>query len=343
MKQSLWINPIKQTQAIKAEAYMLHAEVLYSNSLTPAKRNISGILLLDKPYGISSNKALQIVKNFFSAAKCGHTGTLDPLATGLLPLCFGEATKFSSILLAANKTYEATLKLGFFSTTGDAEGEITQIKTNIKNPTLSQCEQTLRYFIGRIKQIPPMYSALKHQGRPLYLYARNEKIIERQAREVFIYEINIKSLRENELQLLIKCGTGTYIRTLAEDIGKALGYGGAYLTQLKRTAINCFNLSQAQTLLALEAMNATDRDNCLLPIDFLLKNFPAVTLHEIEARHIRQGRLVLSSPSIRDIPPGNTVRLYDIHRQFLGLGEVTSEHKISAKRLLAYSYGCNGT
>lgn len=308
-----------------------------SHPIKPAKRNINGVLLLDKPNGISSNRALQIAKRIFSAAKCGHTGTLDPMATGLLSLCFGEATKFSSVLLGANKTYEAALRLGFSSTTGDAEGEISQHAANAGNPTLLQCEQVLKRFIGKINQVPPMYSALKYQGKPLYAYAREGKAIERPAREVSIYEIQINSLIENELQLSIQCGTGTYIRTLAEDIGKALGCGGAYLTQLRRTAIDCFGLPQSQTLHALEAMHSTDRDKCLLPIDCLLQKFPEVILDELATLHIMQGRLVCSSSDISNMAKGTTTRLYDGQQQFLGLGEITSERKIAAKRLLANS------
>ncbi len=317
---------------------MLHAKIPSYNPTRSIKRNICGVLLLDKPYGISSNKAVQMVKRAFSASKCGHTGTLDPMATGLLPLCLGEATKFSSVLLGADKTYEATLKLGFLSTTGDAEGEITQLATNNTAPTLSHCEQVLKCFTGKIRQVPPMYCALKHQGKPLYVYARNGKTIERPVREIFIDEIQINSLIENELKLSIRCGTGTYIRTLAEDVGKALGCGGAYLTQLRRTAIDCFDLLQSQTLLALEAMDATDRDKYLLPIDCLLQKFPAVILDELAALHILQGRIIFSPSDTSSMAEGHTVRLYDHQQQFLGLGEITSEQKIAAKRLLANSY-----
>lgn len=316
---------------------MLHAKISPNNPTKPIKRNISGILLLYKPYGISSNKAIQIVKRVFSAAKCGHTGTLDPMATGLLPVCFGEATKFSSVLLSANKTYEATLRLGFMSTTGDAEGEISQFTTIFENPTLSQCEHVLKRFVGKIMQTPPMYSALKHQGKPLYHYARKGETIERPAREILIHDIKIKSLIDNELQLTIQCGTGTYIRTLAEDIGIALGCGGAYLVKLCRTAIDRFDLSQAQTLSALEEMDATERDCCLQPIDCLLQEFPAVTLDDLAALHMLQGRLVLSQSDISSMLEGDIVRLYHQQR-FLGLGEITIEQKIAAKRLLANSH-----
>ncbi|SOD16472.1 tRNA pseudouridine(55) synthase TruB [Nitrosomonas ureae] len=303
------------------------------------KRNISGVLLLDKPYGISSNKALQTAKQLFFAAKCGHTGTLDPMATGLLSICFGEATKFSSVLLGANKTYEATLRLGFMSTTGDAEGIISQVAATAQNPTLAECQKTLSQFIGKIKQIPPMFSALKHHGKPLYCYARKGEIIERQAREITIYDIQIQSLHYNELQLSIQCSTGTYIRVLAEDIGKAMGCGGAYLTGLRRTAIDRFNLSQTYTLSALENMSASERDNSLLPIDYLLQDYPSITLDRLSALQIQQGRNILCPSSMHGIiKNGRQVRLYTEQDQFLGLGEITIEQTIAVKRLLSDSY-----
>lgn len=307
-----------------------------TNLTKPKKRNISGVLLLDKPFGISSNKAIQIAKNLFSAAKCGHTGTLDPMATGLLPVCFGEATKFSSILLGANKTYEATLKLGFMSTTGDAEGEISQVAATVPNPAFSECEQAINGFIGDIQQVPPMYSALKHQGKPLYAYARNGEIIARPARKITIYGIRIQSLIENELRLSIQCGTGTYIRTLAEDIGKALGCGGAYLVTLRRTTIDGFNLSQAHALPALETMDAAKRDGCLLPIDCLLQEFPAITLDDQTALHLQQGRTVGCQLGNCDMQAGKIIRLYN-RQQFIGLGEIAIERKIIVKRLLSNS------
>lgn len=310
-----------------------------NNLSKPRKRNISGVLLLDKPHGISSNKALQIAKNFFFAAKCGHTGTLDPMATGLLPICFGEATKFSSILLSANKTYEATLKVGYISTTGDAEGIITQVTTIVQNPTLHECQQTITQFIGKTKQVPPMFSALKHQGKPLYSYARNGEVIERQEREIVIHGIQIQSLSQNELQLEIQCGTGTYIRVLAEDIGKALGYGGAYLTGLRRTVINRFDLSLAHSLIALENMSVPERDNSLFPIDYLLQDYPSVTLDRLGALHIQQGRNILCPSDIHITGKDERLlRLYTEQHQFLGLGEITAEQKIAAKRLLSDAY-----
>lgn len=295
------------------------------------------MLLLDKPLSVSSNKAIQIAKHLFSATKCGHTGTLDPLATGLLPVCFGEATKFSSILLGANKTYEATLKLGFLSTTGDSEGEINPATATAPNPALDECEQVIKNFTGDILQIPPMYSALKHKGKPLYAYARNGEVITRPARKITIYGIQILSLRQNELSLSIQCGTGTYIRTLAEDIGKALGCGGAYLISLRRTAIDGFNLSQAHTVPVLEEMSAIARDTCLLPIDCLLQAYPAVALDDQSALFLQQGRTIECQPDNRAMAAGEIMRLYNRQR-FMGIGEITAEQTIMAKRLLSNAY-----
>lgn len=304
----------------------------------PKKQNIHGVLLLDKPYGISSNKAVQIAKYIFSAAKCGHTGTLDPVATGLLPLCFGEATKFSSILLDASKTYYAQLKLGFLSSTGDVEGEILRTEAADKEPSRYECEHVLKQFVGTITQVPPMHSALKYRGKPLYAYARSGETIERQAREITIHNIRIESLMHNELHLSIACGSGTYIRTLAEDIGKALGCGGAYLTALRRTEIGGVDISQAQSLPKLEALDASTLKDCLLPIDSFLTGLPSITLDETSALHLIQGRAVpYSRNDDVSIYPALT-RIYDDTQRFLGLGEITAERTIISKRLLSNDY-----
>ncbi len=300
-------------------------------------RKISGVVLLDKSLGISSNQAVQKAKRIFSAAKCGHTGTLDPMATGLLPLCLGEATKFSSVLLTASKTYETTLKLGYLSTTGDVEGEIRSLLTQTARPALTHCEDVLGQFIGQIQQIPPMYSALKYQGKPLYAYARKGTEIERAARSVQIHEIRVETLVDDELTLSIRCGTGTYIRTLAEDIGKALGYGGAYLLQLRRTAIDNFAVSQAQTLAMLNETAIDQLDHSVLPIDCLLQKYPAITLSEIDARHIVQGRIIKHSSSNKVTLTQSTVRLYTDRQHLLGLGEMMPDRSIVAKRLLSTS------
>lgn len=309
--------------------------MLKSKPLQPKriKRNISGVLLLDKPSGISSNRALQVIKRIFAASKAGHTGTLDPMATGLLPICLGEATKFSSALLGAGKTYEAVLRLGYLSTTGDAEGEISV--AGEVTLTLSQAEAVLQNFIGIITQIPPMYSALKHQGKPLYAYAREGIEIERQPRQVTIYDLHIEALTGDEMRITVRCSTGTYIRTLAEDIGRALGCGGAYLTALRRSAVSDFDLSQAHTLDELDAMLPSQRDICLHPVDSLSHDLPAAVLDSAAVLSLLQGRVVAAPPFTHDLAEGTKIRLYDREEHFLGLGEITAQGEIAPKRLMA--------
>lgn len=304
------------------------------------KRNISGVLLLDKPCGISSNRALQIIKRIFAASKAGHTGTLDPLATGLLPICLGEATKFSSALLGADKTYEAVLRLGYISTTGDTEGEIS-VAGDVKL-TLQHVEAIVQSFIGIITQIPPMYSALKHQGKPLYAYARKGVEIERQPRKVTIYNLRVETLAGDEMCITVRCSTGTYVRTLAEDIGRALGCGGAYLTALRRSTVNDFDLSQSYTLDQLEAMPLSQRDSCLHPADSLVHNFSAVMLDSASVTSLLQGQMVAGLSSINGLMEGERVRLYDWEENFLGLGEVTAQGEIAPKRLMAEDISAAG-
>ena len=299
------------------------------------KREISGVLLLDKPSGISSNQALQIVKRLFSARKAGHAGTLDPLATGLLPICLGAATRFSSALLGADKTYEARLRLGYISTTGDAEGEISiagKLPPRGLRNALPQIETVLSSFIGLITQVPPMYSALKYRGKPMYVYAREGTDIERQPREVIIHELRLTTIDDNEVGVIVRCGSGTYIRTLAEDIGKALGMGGAYLTALRRTTLDNFDLSQAYTLDALESMMVPERDSRLLAVDTLLEDLPAVMLEAPAASSLRQGRSVADIG--RGSVQGQKIRLYDEKKNFLGLGEITAAGDIAPKKII---------
>ena len=316
---------------------MSHADAVKIKRIKPVKRNISGVLLLNKPLGITSNRALQIAKRLFSAAKSGHTGTLDPMATGLLPICFGEATKFSSVLLNADKTYQATLKLGYMSTTGDAEGEISQVGCVSPGGSLlttKEIEQVLKSFLGKILQLPPMYSALKHQGRPLYSYAREGVDIRRKPREITIHDLQVESFVDEQLVIIVRCGTGTYIRTLAEDIGKALGCGGAYLTALCRSAIGNFDLNKAHEIALLEDMQMDERDCHLHPVDSLLSNFPAIDLDSIAASFLIQGRAIFNCPAAIEYPEGEIIRLYNHDKLFLGLGEVLAEGKIIPKRLM---------
>ena len=301
----------------------------------PIKRNISGVLLLDKPIGITSNKALQITKRLFNASKAGHTGTLDPLATGLLPVCFGEATKFSSALLGADKKYTATLKLGYISSTGDADGEIS-VAGDV-NLTSKQIKLALQDLTGKILQTPPMYSALKHQGKPLYSYARKGIEIERKSREITIYDLQVVALEENNMVIMVKCSTGTYIRTLAEDLGKILGCGGAYVTSLNRNEIGNLNLSDAYTLDMLKSMSSAQLDACLHPADSLLHNFPAVFMNNTDSQHLLNGQVVTNTALVNKFQENEKIRIYNDEKQFLGLGEITACGAITPKRLIATS------
>jgi tRNA pseudouridine55 synthase len=291
------------------------------------KRKINGVLLLDKPAGPSSNAALQHAKRLFQAEKAGHTGNLDPIATGLLPLCFGEATKFSQFLLDSDKSYQALIKLGQTTTTGDSEGEIlTEQRVNLSR---AQVEGVLPRFVGRITQIPPMYSALKYQGKALYSYARAGVEVERQPREVIIYDLQLDAFSGDELRVTVTCSKGTYIRVLAEDIGKVLGCG-AFMKELRRTRTGLFDLSQAVTLPQLEAMDLEQRDALLLPPDCLLQELGAVTLDAGSAYYLGQGQSIWRPQQ----SVGATLRVYDDNERFLGIGEVTSDGKIAPKRLV---------
>jgi len=243
------------------------------------RRPVHGVLLLDKPLGLSSNNALQKAKWLLRAEKAGHTGTLDPLATGVLPLCFGAATKFSQLHLDADKTYETTVRLGVRTSTADAEGAV--IETRSVTCTLGQVVEVLDRFMGPIRQVPPMHSALKKDGKALYEYAREGETVEREPRDVVIHELELLEARlEGDaplLRLRVKCSKGTYIRTLGEDIGQALGCGG-HLIALRRVATGPFEISQCVTLTALEAMDEAQRLAQLKPVDVLLEGHAAVTL-----------------------------------------------------------------
>jgi len=291
------------------------------------KKNINGILLLDKPIGFSSNQALQKVKWLLKAAKAGHTGTLDPLATGLLPLCFGEATKFAHFLTDADKTYVATIKLGATTTTGDAEGEV--LTTSPVNVSRAEFEQACRQFTGEISQTPPMYSALKFEGKALYEYARAGVEIERQARRVTIQNIEVDSFAGDVAVITVTCSKGTYIRTLAEDIGSQLGCG-AHLIGLRRTATADYQIAQAVTLEQFEAMSEEERLAALAPPDSAVHYLPAITLDSDAAFYLLQGQAVWRSGAI----PSGLLRLYNEQQVFLGLGELQDDGKIAPKRLM---------
>jgi tRNA pseudouridine55 synthase len=291
------------------------------------KKNINGILLLDKPLGFSSNQALQRVKWLLQAAKAGHTGTLDPLATGLLPLCFGEATKFAHYLTDADKTYHATIKLGVTTTTGDAEGAV--LNTLPVNVTSNQFDEACRKFVGVINQVPPMYSALKHEGKALYEYAREGVEIERKVRTVTIHKIEVLSFAGDVAEIKVTCTKGTYIRTLAEDIGAHLGCG-AHLIGLRRTATANYVIAETITLEAFEALSSEERLAKLAPPETAVDYLPSVILDADSAFYLMQGQAVWRSGNI----PVGLLRLYDERNVFLGLGEQQSDGKIAPKRLM---------
>lgn len=293
------------------------------------KRAIDGVLLLDKPLGLSSNQALQQVKRLYQAAKAGHTGSLDPLATGLLPICLGEATKFSHFLLEANKSYRALVNLGSTTTTGDAEGEV--LERFELAVTQDDIKRVIKQYIGPIEQVPPMYSALKHQGKALYEYARDGVDIPRTARSVTIFDIEFIrfDVMKQQFEMNVICSKGTYIRTLAEDIGRALGCG-AHLAGLRRLSTAHFKLQDAFTLEQLEKMPLDERDSALLSADVSIIDLPMVELDEDSAYYLMQGQSVWKS----GINITGQFRIYRVDGQFLGLGELDADGKVAPKRLL---------
>lgn len=291
-----------------------------------AYRHLSGVFLLNKPIGMSSNGALQKVRRLFNAQKAGHTGALDPLATGLLPICLGEATKFSHYLLDSTKRYQTTVKLGQTTTTGDIEGDILQ-KRNIPLLTRESIEQVLAQFRGDIQQVPPMYSALKREGRPLYELARQGIEIERAARPVTIYDLTLVSFNEDSLTLDVTCSKGTYIRVLGEDIGEALGCGG-HLTYLHRTLTGHFEINPDYTIEYLESLSQEQRDALLLPVYAPVEHFPRVQLPEGREKYFGNGQ-----ESNIDHEAVAEVLVFDGER-CLGLAEITDKKRLVPKRLL---------
>jgi tRNA pseudouridine55 synthase len=294
-------------------------------------RDISGILLLNKPLGLSSNAALQRARFLFRAKKGGHTGSLDPQATGVLPLCFGEATKVSGYLLNSDKRYITTVQLGQTSTTGDTEGEI--LNTVAVTPFSDETLQTvLDQFTGSITQIPPMYSALKHNGTPLYKLARKGIEIKRKEREITIYALTLLERTEDTLKLDVRCSKGTYIRTLAQDIGDALGFG-AYITSLERTQVFPFDCSKIYTLEALQQLADQDEkqlENTLLSIDTAVSNHPKIILNDDETTRMKYGLKVTRD----DIPNASLIRLYHESGEFIGIGRRSSDNLLAAKRMM---------
>jgi len=287
---------------------------------------VDGVLLLDKPGGITSNFALVKTRRLLGARKAGHTGTLDPLATGLLPLIFGEATKFAADCLDADKTYEARVRFGITTTTGDAEGEI--VDTKRVDIDRTRLEAVLARFAGEIRQVPPMHSALKRDGRPLYALARAGVQVERAARTVNIQRLELLALDGEEARLMVECSKGTYVRVLAEDIGAALGCG-AHLTVLRRTRVGMLTLENAATLAELEAIDGPARRSLLLPADALLTNLPRVELDARDADRFAHGqRLPLR------IAPSARVRVYARDARLLGVASVDEYGVLAPRRLV---------
>jgi len=298
-------------------------------------RNITGILLLDKPAGITSNDALQRVKHFYRAAKAGHTGSLDPLATGLLPICLGGATKFSGFLLDADKRYQVRVRLGVTTATADAEGEILETA-----PTDGISEEDLRAalqgFLGPIEQLPPMYSAVKHKGERLYKLARQGIEVERTPRTVQIHALDLLNVAVPDFDMDVHCSKGTYVRTLAEGIGKVLGCGG-HVSALRRTGVGPYHDTDTRfvTLDDVERLGSEmdgfmGLDALLLPLDSALGHWPAVRLSEDAAFYLRQGQAVL----VPQAPTEGLVRLYDPSERFIGVGEILDDGMVQPKRLL---------
>lgn len=294
----------------------------------PQKRNINGILLLDKPIGISSNAALQRAKRLFNAKKAGHTGSLDPLATGMLPICFGEATKFSQYLLDSDKCYIVTGKLGVVTTTGDAEGEVIATKQP-KIYSQLELEKICQQFVGSIEQIPPMYSALKHQGQPLYKLARKGVIVARKPRQVEIYSIEFINYKNDELSLKIHCSKGTYIRTLIEDIAAVLGCG-AHVVKLHRSQVGDLNASDMFSFDQLEAMTE-NMTHALLPLSKALYKVPTIKISKSSAYYLIQGQAI----SVPKLPEADIVAIFGPENELIGIGKSTAEGKLAPVRLIS--------
>lgn len=295
---------------------------------------IHGVLLLDKPAGMSSNDALIKAKRVLNAQKAGHTGTLDPFATGLLPLCFGEATKFAQDLLDADKTYETLVHLGVTTATGDTEGEV--IDTRPVDVTADQIEAVLARFRGPILQTPPMYSALKRDGKPLYEYARAGVTLEREARPVTIHALDLLAYEAPYLRLSVTCSKGTYIRVLGEDIGAALGCGG-HLKMLRRTRVGGLSIDNAISLDALTALPDEERPHALAPVDALLSSFPAVRLSdELTARFLHGQRISLGKEGLALPDQCGRVRVYrDGGGRLLGTANIVEFGVLAPERLIS--------
>ena len=298
-------------------------------------RPIDGILILDKPSGITSNKALQTVKHLYYAAKAGHTGSLDPLATGVLPLCFGEATKFSQYLLDADKIYRSTFVFGIVTASGDADGEVLE-QCDASALGEAQVEAALDQFRGAIEQVPSMYSAIKKDGQPLYKLARQGIEVEREPRSVFVRELRMEAFRPGarpEVDLWIHCSKGTYVRSIAEDLGRALGCG-AHVSKLRRVQAGPFSEEDCVSLSTLEGLKAGDAfaemDRRLRPADTAVNALPRVVLAEAAGFYLRQGQPVL----VPKAPTSGLVQLQLASGEFIGVGEILDDGRVAPRRLV---------
>lgn len=305
-------------------------------------REVDGILLLDKPQGLSSNEALQRVKRLYGAAKAGHTGSLDPIATGVLPLCFGEATKFSQFLLNADKRYLTDIRLGVRTDSGDADGQVLEERP-VPDLDLEDLEEALMAFRGEIEQVPSMFSAIKHQGQPLYKLARQGIEVEREARTVMIFENRLERLEGDTLTLFVHCSKGTYIRTIAEDLGTALGCG-AHVTALRRLSVGPFGSEHLHTIEGLESVRDggghAALDQLLLPLEAAVMQWPEVVIPEASTWFMQKGQPV----QVAHAPTDGQVRLVERvagapgepeRRRFFGVGEVLDDGRIAPRRLVA--------
>lgn len=295
-------------------------------------RNVNGIILLDKAKGESSNYALQRIKRLFHAKKAGHTGSLDPLATGVLPLCLGEATKISQFLLDSDKRYMAKVKLGERTDSGDSEGVVIDVQRRI-DVDYDALVQTLTKFEGEIKQLPPMYSALKHHGVPLYKLARKGISIKRKVRAVTIHKIGLMNFDNNIAEIDVTCSKGTYIRTLADDLGQELGCG-AHVIELRRLQAGVFSIDQCRGSNELEkikeSFGLSGLDKVIVPMERAVEKLPEVVLASETARDIRNGQAV----SFHELPKSGLVRLYE-KENFIGIGIVNADGEVAPKRLVA--------
>lgn len=286
------------------------------------KNNIHGVILLDKPTGMSSNAALQRIKHRFNAKKAGHTGSLDPLATGLLPICLGQATKVSEYLLNSHKKYTTVIKLGEITETLDSEGEVTASKP--VDVSEQQLHDALEQFKGDIKQVPPMYSALKKDGQPLYKLARKGEIIERPARDMTVHSLSAARLDEAHVELNVHCSSGFYIRSLGHDLGQVLGCG-AHVVELRRTDIKAINVDQAHSL---DAVLDGDLKDLLLPLDVLIQHMPKIEISDAQATSMLQGKPTAASGLVTT----ELTRFYQPNGYLYGVGEVSESRLIKAQK-----------